>query len=134
MYSRSANIPPPAVPILDLKKVETYKDALLKDDTCKTAIKYKSRELMEKSGDKFNDLYNLSSQISYLLPKVDKDPNDIEFDKSKKECVFKPKICKRSMQLADTSRQRLASPACVGSTSGSASARGARRVLFTSRH
>jgi hypothetical protein len=49
------------VPLLDIKKVESYKDALLKDDSVRTAIKYKSRELMGKSGDKFSDLYNLSS-------------------------------------------------------------------------
>ena len=61
---------------------------------------------MEKTGDKFNDLYNLGSQIDYLKPKIDRAPQDIEYDNNKEECNFKPKICKRSMMLANNSRQR----------------------------
>ena len=57
--------------------------------------------------------------MDYLKPKMDRSPIDIEYAKSQKECIFKPKICKRSMILAGTSRQRLQSPSALSSAKSS---------------
>lgn len=59
-------------------------------------MKYKSKDLMEETGDKFNDLYVLSKKIDFLKPKRDKSTEDLEFEKAKDECTFKPKIGKKS--------------------------------------
>ena len=52
--------------------------------------KFKSKDLMEQTGDIFNDLYVLSKKIEFIKPKQDKTTIDYEFEKSKEECTFKP--------------------------------------------
>lgn len=59
-------------------------------------MKYKSKDLMEETGDKFNDLYVLSKKIDFLKPKRDKSAEDVEFERAKDECTFQPKISKAS--------------------------------------
>lgn len=53
-------------------------------------MKFKSKDLMEQTGDKFNDLYVLSKKIDFLKPKRDKSTEDLEFEKGRSECTFKP--------------------------------------------
>ena len=50
---------------------------------------------MEQTGDKFNDLYVVSKKIDFLRPKVGKTSNELEYEKSKNECTFQPKINKQ---------------------------------------
>lgn len=58
---------------------------------------YRSKDLMESTGDKFNDLYALSKRIEFIKPKRDKSTQDIEFEKGRSECTFKPTLCKGYM-------------------------------------
>lgn len=46
-------------------------------------MKFKSKDLMEQTGDKFNDLYVLSKKIDFLKPKKDKSTADLEFEKGR---------------------------------------------------
>jgi len=65
---------------LDLSKVIKNKDPM----------KFKSKDLMESTGDKFNDLYTLQQRIDFIRPKVDKTTIDVEYEQQKSECIFKP--------------------------------------------
>lgn len=67
-----------SVPHLELQRVTKNQDPM----------KFKSKDLMEKTGDKHNDLYALSKRIEFVKPKVDKTTEEIEFQKSKQECTF----------------------------------------------
>lgn len=58
----------------------------IKRDSSKSASKIRSRELMPNSGNKFNDLHELSKHI--LNNKNDKPANEYEFEKSRDECTF----------------------------------------------
>jgi hypothetical protein len=44
---------------------------------------------MPKTGNKFNDLFQLSKQ---LQPRQDKTPVDLDFDKSRDQCTFHPSL------------------------------------------
>lgn len=61
-------------------------------------MKFKSKDLMEETGDKFNDLYVLSKKIDFLKPKRDKSSQELEYEKAKDECTFKPKVRRKSGQ------------------------------------
>ena len=61
-------------------------------------MKFKSKDLMEETGDKFNDLYVLSKKIDFIKPKRDKSSQELEFEKAKDECTFKPKVRRKSGQ------------------------------------
>ena len=54
---------------------------------------------MESTGDKFNDLFILSKKIDFVKPKRDKSTQDIEFEKSKEECTFRPVLDKSNKNL-----------------------------------
>jgi hypothetical protein len=43
-------------------------------------MKYKSKDLMEQTGDKHNDLYALSKRIEFVKPRQDKTTEEIEYD------------------------------------------------------
>ena len=58
-------------------------------------MKFKSKDLMEQTGDKFNDLYVVSKKIDFIRPKVDKSSAEYEFEKSRTECTFKPNLEKK---------------------------------------
>ena len=73
-------------------------------------MKFKSKDLMEQTGDKFNDLYVLSKKIDFLRPKRDKSTDDLEFERARQECTFQPQISKKSKQ----SKQHEASQAANG--------------------
>ena len=43
-------------------------------------MSYKSKDFMEKSGDKNNDLFQVSKRIEFIRPKQGKTSNDVEFE------------------------------------------------------
>jgi hypothetical protein len=43
---------------------------------------------MPNTGNKFNDLYELSKKLQPLKEKADKTTNDYEFEKMKDDCSF----------------------------------------------
>lgn len=45
---------------------------------------------MEKTGNKFHDLYLLSQKIDFVKPRRDKSTNEVEFELCKEECSFQP--------------------------------------------
>ena len=55
-----------------------------------SASKIRSRELMPNTGNKFNDLYELSKNLQQHKKNIDKSTVEYEFEKSKDECTFKP--------------------------------------------
>ena len=55
---------------------------------------FKSKDLMEQTGDVFNDLYVLSKKIDFIRPRVDKTGNDIEYEQERNQCTFKPDLAK----------------------------------------
>lgn len=55
-----------------------------------SASKIRSRELMPNTGNKFNDLYELSKNLQQHKKNMDKSTVEYEFEKSKEECTFKP--------------------------------------------
>ena len=55
--------------------VEVTKPVLSQDP-----MKFKSRELMERTGNKFNDLYALRHKIDFIKPRRDKTALEIEFE------------------------------------------------------
>ena len=57
-------------------------------------LKYKSKDLIKSTGDKHSDLHALSKRLEFIKPKRDKSTHDIEFEKSKEECTFKPTLGK----------------------------------------
>ena len=81
-----------SVPYLNLKKVLQNQDP----------AKFKSKDLMDHSGNKFADLYKLASKIDYVKPRVDRSPNDVEYDNNKSECYFQPKLRQSTQTLADS--------------------------------
>jgi hypothetical protein len=60
---------------------------------------FKSKDLMESTGNKFNDLFVLSKKIEFIKPKRDKSTQDIEFEKGKEECTFRPALGKGNKNL-----------------------------------
>lgn len=52
--------------------------------------KFKSKDLMESTGNKFHDLYLLSQKIDFLKPRRDKSTNEIEYELYREECSFQP--------------------------------------------
>ena len=46
-------------------------------------MKFKSKDLMDTTGDKHNDLFALSRKIEFVKPKHDKTTFEIEYDKGK---------------------------------------------------
>ena len=61
-------------------------------------MKFKSKDLMEQTGDKFNDLFVLSKKIDFLKPRRDRSTEDLEFERGREECTFQPKISRKSKQ------------------------------------
>ena len=57
---------------------------------------------MDHSGDKFADLHKLASKIDYVKPRVDRSPHDVDYDKNKSECYFKPKLRQSTQTLAES--------------------------------
>lgn len=55
-------------------------------------MKFRSKDLMEQTGNKFNDLYLLSKKIDFIKPKRDKSTDEIEYQKNKEECTFVPSL------------------------------------------
>jgi len=53
-------------------------------------MKFKSKDLMESTGNKFHDLYLLSQKIDFLKPRRDKSTAEIEYELQKQECSFQP--------------------------------------------
>ena len=53
-------------------------------------MKYRSKDLICPTGDKHSDLYSVSKKIEFLRPKVDRKTEEIEYEKNKNECTFKP--------------------------------------------
>ena len=49
---------------------------------------------MTNTGNKFNDLFELSKKLQPLKQKEDKNAVDYEFEKSRDECSFKPNLTK----------------------------------------
>jgi hypothetical protein len=82
------------VPYLNLKKVLRNQDP----------AKFKSKDLMDHSGNKFADLHQLASKIDYVKPRVDRSPIDIDYDNNKSECYFRPKLRKSMQVLAESVR------------------------------
>jgi len=80
------------VPYLNLKKVLRNQDP----------AKFKSKDLMDHSGDKCADLHKLASKIDYVKPRVDRSPHDVDYDKNKSECYFKPKLRQSTWTLAES--------------------------------
>ena len=82
------------MPYLNLKKVLRNQDP----------AKFKSKDLMDHSGNKFADLHQLASKIDYVKPRVDRSPIDIDYDNNKSECYFRPKLRKSMQVLAESVR------------------------------
>ena len=63
-------------------------------------MKFKSKDLMEHTGDKFNDLYMVSHKVGFIKPKIDKPLDEIEFEKERNQHTFKPNLraSKKSLQ------------------------------------
>jgi len=59
-------------------------------DSSKSLSKVRSRELMPNTGNKFNDLFELSKKMQPYREKQDKSLVDYEYEKSRDECTFKP--------------------------------------------
>jgi hypothetical protein len=55
--------------------------------------KYRSKESISHTGDKFNDLY-LLAKVQQNKQKQDKTSEELEYEKNKEECTFAPN-CKR---------------------------------------
>jgi len=53
-------------------------------------MKFKSKDLMESTGNKFHDLYLLSQKIDFLKPRRDKSTAEVEYELQKEECSFQP--------------------------------------------
>lgn len=51
--------------------------------------KIRSRDLVQSTGDVFNDLYKLGTQLK-RQPKVDRTTEEIEYERNKDKCVFVP--------------------------------------------
>lgn len=49
---------------------------------------------MPNTGNKFNDLYELSKKMQPLKEHQDKSAQDYEYEKMKDECSFRPQILK----------------------------------------
>lgn len=49
---------------------------------------------MAQTGDKFNDLYELSKKINKMQPKEDRTSEEIEYEKNKDACTFAPNVKK----------------------------------------
>lgn len=56
---------------------------------------------MPKTGNKFNDLYQLSKNLKEVKTSQDKSTVEYEFEKSKDECTFKPQTMKPGTFLKD---------------------------------
>lgn len=59
-------------------------------DSSQSAAKIRSRELMPNSGNKFNDLFELSKKLQPKKEKMDKSNADYEFERMKDELTFHP--------------------------------------------
>ena len=70
-----------SVPYLNPKKVLRNK----------VPAKFKLKDLMDHSGDKFVNLHKLASKIYYVKRRVDRLPFDIDYDKNKNEWLFQTK-------------------------------------------
>jgi len=58
-------------------------------------MKFKSKDLMEQTGDKFNDLYVVSKKINFLKPQIGKTRDELDYEKNRSECTFQPRINKQ---------------------------------------
>ena len=59
---------------------------------------------MERTGNKFNDLYALRHKIDFIKPRRDKSAVEIEFEQQKAECSFKPnRLLASQVSKGDTS-------------------------------
>ena len=74
---------------LDLRRILKNQDPMT----------FKSKDLMEQTGDVFNDLYVVSKKIEFIRPRVDKTANEIEFEKGRGECTFRPDIAKSQRSI-----------------------------------
>lgn len=45
---------------------------------------------MSKSGNKHNDLFELSKKLTHIKWKYDKSHEDLDYERNKQECTFKP--------------------------------------------
>lgn len=50
--------------------------------------------MMSNTGNKFNDLYELSKKIQPIKDQLDKTKADHEYERVKDDCTFKPNILK----------------------------------------
>ena len=64
--------------------------------------KYRSKDLIESTGNKHIDLHALSKKLDFVKPKRDKSTHEIEFEKNRDECTFKPSISKSTKNLFST--------------------------------
>jgi len=54
---------------------------------------------MENTGNKFNDLYELSKKLKQHQIKTDKTNQDYEYEKSKDQCTFTPNLLRYTQSI-----------------------------------
>jgi hypothetical protein len=55
-------------------------------------VKLRSKDLMPQTGNKFNDLFELSKNMKQIKNQTDRTTIEVEYEKNKGQCTFKPQI------------------------------------------
>jgi hypothetical protein len=66
--------------------------SIVNDTNSTPQVKLRSKDLMPQTGNKFNDLFELSKNMKQIKNLTDRTTIEVEYEKNKGQCTFKPHI------------------------------------------
>ena len=66
--------------------------SIVNDSNNTPKVKLRSKDLMPQTGNKFNDLFELSKNMKQIKNQTDRTTIEVEYEKNKGQCTFKPQI------------------------------------------